>query len=339
MEMTPPEGAAALIQMFQGAHASAAVAGAVQLGLFGALDGGPLELERVAERIGCPARSTGILCDALRALGLLEREGERYRLAPLAAAHLVPGRLLYVGDVANILCSPMVWEGLGRFTEAVRSGGTVLSSHAETPEQPFWEIFARSSAALAVPAALVLEGLVHDFLVARPQARVLDVAAGSGIYGYTLAARHPGLSLTALDWPNVLVETRGWAPRMGVDAARVRYLAGNLFEVDWSGPYDLIVMSHVFHHFDVPTCQGLTRKAAAALAPGGRLALHDFLTDDDNPAALMFSIIMLLWTHRGQAYASADYRRWLDAAGLPGATVHPSPGLPTAFVVAERPPA
>src|SRR5262249_59814370 len=34
--------------------------------------------------------------------------------------------------------------------------------------------------------------------------RVLDVAAGHGLFGITIAERHPEAHVTALDWPNVL---------------------------------------------------------------------------------------------------------------------------------------
>src|SRR6185436_15691404 len=104
-----------------------------------------------------------------------------------------------------------------------------LESHAEVPENPFWETFARSTASFAVPGAMALGALLGEWLGARREIRVLDVACGSGLYGLTLA-RDPRVELTLLDWPNVLVETRKWALRTGADASRVRYIEGNLFE-------------------------------------------------------------------------------------------------------------
>ena len=330
------EGPQAIMQMFQAAHATAVLCSACELAVFAQLGDGAKDAAAVAKRIQCPERSTRILLDALVALDLLRKERETYRLAPLAEAHLVPGTPMYMGDFAGLIGHPALWGGLGRLADAVRAGGTVLAEHAETPKHPFWETFARSSASLAGPAAMVLEGLLHDWIASRPRVRVLDIAAGSGIYGYTLLRSHANVELTALDWPNVLVETRKWAGRLGVDTSRVKYLEGSLFDVDYRGPYDLILLSHVYHHFEPPTCRALTRKVAAALAPGGRVAVHDFLAGDDNPGAAMFSVVMLVWTRKGEAYSADDYREWLGESGLKPLGVHANTAMPTSFVIAEK---
>jgi hypothetical protein len=332
-----PEGPAAIMQMFQAAPASAVLISACQLNVFAQLGNGARDAAAVAEGIGCPERSTRILLDALVALGLVGREREAYRLAPLAEAHLVPGKAAYMGDFAGLIGHPTLWQGLGRLADAVRADGTVLEEHAETPKHPFWETFARSSASMAGPAATALEALLHDWIASRTKVRVLDIAAGSGIYGYTLLRSHPNVELTALDWPNVLAETRKWAGRLGVDTGRVKYLEGSLFDVDYRGPYDLILLSHVYHHFEPPACRALTRKVAAALAPGGRVAVHDFLAADDNPGAAMFSVVMLVWTRKGEAYSGDDYRAWFAEAGLKPLGVYPNPGMPTSLVIAEKP--
>ena len=322
------EGPQLVMQLLQGAQATAVVSSAIELGLFAAVQKNS-ELPAIAKQVGAPERTTRILLDALTAFGLVTHEGARYRLTPTAEAHLVPGRPAYMGDVANIVVSDDMWEGLGRLTEAVRSGGSVLPTHAETAQHPFWETFARSSAALAAPAAQELPALLD--VAAQQKIRVLDVAAGSGLYGFTLA-KDPRVELTSLDWPNVLVETRKWAERMGVRGNH--YLEGNLFELDWRGPYDVIVMSHIFHHFDRETCRNLMKKAAAALAPGGCVAVHDFLADE--PGGQLFSITMLVWTKKGEAYRADDYLGWFADAGLKDPSVHHTKVGPTAWMLARR---
>ncbi|MGO9837947.1 MAG: SAM-dependent methyltransferase, partial [Polyangiaceae bacterium] len=233
--------------------------------------------------------------------------------------------------------SPSMWQGYLRFAEAVKNDGTAMDEHAETPRYRFWETFARSTGAIAFPAATALDGHLGTWIESRPHVRVLDVAAGSGIYGFTLAKR-PNVELTTLDWPNVLVETRQWAKRLGVDEKRVRYLEGNLFEVGFDGPYDLVVMSHVFHHFDHETCAALMRKVAGAIAPSGRLAIHDFLFDDTlaNPMGAIFSATMLVSTRRGQAFPESDYKKWLGESGLKYVATHASVGMPSSFVIADK---
>jgi ubiquinone/menaquinone biosynthesis C-methylase UbiE len=330
------QGPAAIFQMLNAAQATAVLSAAVELDAFTPLAEGPLDANAVAERIKCPPRSTRILLNALAVLGLVEKQGAKYKLSPLADQHLVRGRPMYFGDSTGILSHPMMWNGLSRFAEAVRHDGTVQEAHAETPKHPFWEVFAKSSGSMSHGAAMALDAIVGDFVTSRENPRMLDVAAGSGIYGYTMVKNHANLSLTTLDWPNVLAESKTWADKMGIDKARVRYVEGNLFDTEFGGPYDLVLMSHIYHHFDPPTCLALTRKAAKALAPGGKLVVHEFLSDEDNAPGVMFSVTMLVWTRHGEAYGAADYKKWFAEAGLKGSTVHPSLGMPTTFLMAER---
>jgi 2-polyprenyl-3-methyl-5-hydroxy-6-metoxy-1,4-benzoquinol methylase len=325
-----------IIQMLQANQATAVLKTAIDLGVFAALTEGA-KTDIVAAKIGCPARGTHILLDALAVLGLVVRRGDNYELAPLARAFLVPGGPTYLGDVSNIFSGPLLWERFGRLTEAVRAGGSVMEDDAETPSHKFWETFARSSAGLAFPSASALAERLAPIAASKKSLRVLDVAAGSGIYGHTLL-RLPGVDVTFLDWPNVLEETRAWGDRLGIDQTRAHYLPGSVFEADLDGPYDVIVASHLYHHFDRQTCQTLTRRLASALAPGGRLAVNDFVTGPglENPGATMFSLVMLVWTRSGMAYAQDDYAAWMIEAGLTRPNAHPMPGMPNTWLISER---
>jgi len=336
MENKSLSGPEVLFQMLQAHHVTAALTAAIDLGLFAAVHDGAHDLSAIAAKIHCPERTTRIVADALVALQLLKKEGTGYVLGPVAAEHLVPGKPQYLGGVSNVMGSEHVWRAMSRMKESVKAGGSVLPEHAETPELPFWEIFAKSTVSMSVPAVMAIQGIVGPWLASRNAPTALDVAAGSGTYGLTLAKENPTLRATLLDWPNVLVETRQNAGRLGVDTSRVQYIEGNLFEVNFGGPYDLIVMSQIFHHFEPAVCQSLLKKAAGALKADGKIVIHDFLVDGDNPAARLFSITMLGTSKKGEAFASSDYVAWARGAGLGAFKLHPAAGLPTTIMVAER---
>jgi C-methyltransferase len=323
--------------MLNAAQVTAVTQSAISLGMFPHLAAGPHDAASLAKKIDCPERSTRMLLEGMVVIGLVAKIDGRYKLTPLAEESLVPGRPMYSGDVAGILASPVMWNGLARLADAVKQGGSVLGEHAETPSHPFWETFAQSSASMAFGASAALGPMLADWIKIKKTVRVLDIAAGSGIYGFSLALAHPNVELTSLDWPNVLGETKQWAKKLGVDPARTHYIEGNLFEVDFRGPYDLVLLSHVYHHFDPPVCLSLSKKVSQALAPGGRAVVHDFLTDAGNPAGAMFALTMLMWTKKGEVYSAADYKKWLTEAGLTNAVVHNVPGMPTSFVLADKP--
>src|SRR5207237_3229701 len=215
------------------------------------------------------------------------------------------------------LNSEMLMAGFKETAAAVRKGGTVVGAEGGTvaPDNPIWVRFARGMAPLmALPAQMIAQ-LVdpwHD----RPL-RILDIAAGHGRFGIAFAARNPQAEVTALDWAAVLEVAKENAAQTGV-AERYPTLAGSAFEVDFGGPYDVILLTNFLHHFDPPTNETLLRKVHAALADGGHAVTLEFVPNDDRitpPPAAMFSLIMLVGTPAGDAYTFTELERMCRNAG------------------------
>ena len=330
----------ALMQLMQGYQATAILRTAVELGVFDRLADGAATAEAVAASAGADARGIRILLDALVGLGLLAGAGDgAYGLSPLSATFLVSGGPAYLGSLTRVFAADHLWERFRNLSEAVRRGGAVTEDHAETPMHPWWEEFAASIGGLAAGAAPGLAAAVAPWASGRERLDVLDVACGNGMYGYTVALQQPQARVWSLDWPNVLGATRRLADRLGV-ADRAEYIEGDMFEVALGGPYDLVVMSHVLHHFDEGRCVELLRRAAAATRDDGRIVIQDFVATGDehgrDVAAGLFSVIMLVWTRQGEAHPLARLERMLAAAGYGPPEVHPLPQLPTTVLVAGR---
>jgi 2-polyprenyl-3-methyl-5-hydroxy-6-metoxy-1,4-benzoquinol methylase len=157
--------------------------------------------------------------------------------------------------------------------------------------------------------------------------RVLDVAAGHGLFGIAVAERNPQAHITALDWPNVLAVAEENARRAGV-AERYALRPGSAFDVDWGGPYDAVLLTNFLHHFDVPTCDRLAARAHAALAPGGRALTLDFIPEPDRvtpPSTANFALVMLATTAHGDAYTFAEFEGMFARAGFARSEFHALP--------------
>jgi ubiquinone/menaquinone biosynthesis C-methylase UbiE len=137
----------------------------------------------------------------------------------------------------------------------------------------------------------------------------------------------------------VLELTRTNVEKMSL-VERTSYIEGDVFEVPLGGPYDLIVASHIFHHFSEQRCLELLRRFRDALKPGGRLAINDFAPGEscpaDEPFPFLFSVIMLTWTREGEAYPLSTYERLLAEAGFGSVELRASVGMPSSFIIAER---
>ena len=299
---------------------TAALKAAIDLDLFTAIGGSPATAAELASTLGAAQRGVRILCDFLVILGFLEKSGDRYSLTLDSATFLNRKSPAYAGGAADFLLAPAITGAYANLAPTVRKGGTAHSDLGTVaPEHPVWIEFARSMGPLMTPAARMLA----DMLPSDPDrpARILDVAAGHGMYGIAAATKKPTAHLTALDWAPVLEVTLENARAAGV-ADRFSTIAGDAFKVDLGTDYDVILIPNFLHHFSAPECVVFLQKTHAALRSGGCAAIVEFVPNPDRvtpPDSASFSMVMLGTTPAGDAYIFAEYEEMLRQAGFTAA--------------------
>ncbi|MEO8682083.1 MAG: class I SAM-dependent methyltransferase [Vicinamibacterales bacterium] len=304
---------------------SAALKSAIELDVFTAIDGGDHTAATIATRSGASERGMRILCDFLVTIGLLVKSQGRYDLTPESAAFLSKQSPAYLGTTARFLLRPELKHNFEALTEAVRRGGVAPSAdNTVADENPIWIEFARSMGPMMVPAAQVIADLVAG--TAGPL-KVLDIAAGHGLFGITIAQRNPLAQIVAADWPSVLTVASEHAHAAEVQD-RYRTLPGDAFKVTFPDGFDVALVTNFLHHFDPPTCTSFLKKVHAALAPGGRVVVLEFVPNPDRvspPVPARFSLSMLAGTPAGDAYTFADLQHQLEAAGFRSVSAHALP--------------
>ncbi len=306
-----------ILDHFVAYHRTAAMKAAVELDVFTAIGEGVDTTAGLAVRCRGAERGLRVLCDYLTVIGLLEKDGQRYALGPDAAAFLDRRSPAYAGSVVTSVAGDTNLQAFARLADAVRRGGTALSNGGTlAPEHPVWVEFARAM----VPGGVFMGPLLATLLDVRAGGRmkVLDVAAGHGLYGIAVAKENPMAEVVALDWRNVLAVAQDHAEAAGV-AARYRILPGSVFTVDFGEGYDLVLLVHFLQDLDVPTCERLLAKAHAALVPGGRAVTLGLVPNDDRvspPAHAAFALAMLATTPGGDAYTVSELERMFHGAGF-----------------------
>ena len=321
---------------FTGYQRTAVIKAAIELDVFTQIAAGVASVDALAAACHAAPRGLRALLNHLVMDGFLTRDGERYGLSATAAVFLDHNSPAYIGSAITFIGSPMLVNYFTQLTDAVRRGGTAVVDGTLAPEHPIWVEFARAMAPLAGSTALLLANILD--VEHAPGWKVLDIAAGHGMFGITLARFNPRVEVTALDWKNVLAVAEDNARAAGV-TARFHTLAGSAFDVPFGAGYDLVLLPNFLHHFDPPTCERLLMKARAALAPGGRVAIVEFVPDDNRlapPDAVRFSIIMLASTPAGDAYTFAEYQTMLSHAGFGRVTLQDLVPSPARVVIAER---
>ncbi len=328
-----------LFGLAQGYIGSAAIKAGIDLHIFTHIAKGADTSGQLAALEKITPRAARILCDALVGLGVLGKSGGRYTLPPASAMMLVEGSPMYMGGMARISLSPLMWEQAGKLTEIVRAGHSILTEGAEAPDNPFWHEFnlgSRQQAAMNGPAYADLAATL--FPQGGPT-RILDIACGSGLYGFSALKRFPGAKLTSVDWPGVLELTRPLAAEMGL-ADRVEFRPGDIFNDDLGAGYDLILAVNIYHHFSLEKNLELSRRLHAAAAPGARLMIVDMVPDEEratNRFALTFALTMLIWTREGDTYTLSEYRRIVEPAGFRDVALRDAAGpRPLQAIVARK---
>ncbi|SIO65100.1 Ubiquinone/menaquinone biosynthesis C-methylase UbiE [Singulisphaera sp. GP187] len=322
MTMRPPS-PALFFDTITAYQRTEALQAAIELDLFSLVAAGRRTAAELAEASQAAPRGIRILADYLTILGFLNKEGDHYELTDDTRVFLDGGSPAYVGGAARFMLAPEMRESFQQLTAAVRRGGTAASEEGTVShDNPIWVEFARAMAPLMQLPAQLLAGLVGGD-AGRPL-RVLDVAAGHGLFGITIAERYPKAQITALDWPNVLAVAEENAHRAGV-TERYTLRPGSAFDVAWGGPYDLVLLTNFLHHFDRSTCEQLAANAYVALAPGGRTLTLDFIPEPDRvtpPATAGFALVMLATTARGDAYTFTEFQDMFAQAGFVRSEFH-----------------
>lgn len=338
--MNQHTGAPSPVLFFEAANAyqrTAAIKAAVELEVFTAIAEGNLTADAVALRCHTSDRGMRILLDYLVITGFLTKDGYQYGLTPDSALFLDKRKPSYVGGALEFLLAPDMIAAHNNIGEAVRKGGTTLPANGTiSPENPVWVNFARAMMPLMMLPAQGIAKLVN--VEADRPVKILDIAAGHGIFGIAFAQAYQNVEVVALDWPQVLDVARENAQRFGV-AGRYTTLPGSAFDLNWGSGYDLILLTNFLHHFDAATCEGLLKKAYTSLSENGRAVTLEFIPDENRvtPApAAAFAMTMLGSTPAGDAYTAPEYDRMFRSAGFKRCEFYSLPSTVEQVVVSYK---
>jgi len=305
----------------------------IELKVFSAIAAGARTPEALAAICGASAKGLRVLCDFLAIIGFLTKDESGYALTPDSALFLVESSPAYLGGMVGFLFNPFVEKGLASVTEAVRKGGTILPEEGTvSDDNQVWVDFAKGMANLTRPSA----ALIAELTAGSGPLKVLDIAAGHGMFGITIAQENPAAEIYALDWKNVLTVAHDNAVKCGV-ADRWNAIDGSAFTADYGSDYDLVLVTNFIHHFDTPTNIGFFERARAAMKPGAKMAILEMAVNDDRvtpPGPAMFALTMLTTTAAGDAFSRNEIAAMCTAAGFPEVTHHTVPATSHTVTIA-----
>ncbi len=318
-----------IFELFRGSYATELLTAAVaHFDIFRQLANTPMTRGELGRALALAERPIMVLTTALRAFGLLTMDANgKLRLTDLAHEHLVPGGAFDVGNYVGLAAnSPGVLEMVERLRTnrpANHDTGAAFIYRDGVKSAMEDEAAARHfTLALAGRAKNVAPVLAKKIDLADAKL-LIDVGGGTGIYSIAFLQRYPNLHAVVVDRPEVLKVAHEMAQAYGV-GARLELRAGDMFRDPLPGDADVVLLSNILHDWDVPECQALIAHSAKTLKAGGQLLIHDVFLDDalDGPLPMALYSAALFTLTEGRLYSAAEYRGWLEEAGLlPGEIV------------------
>jgi hypothetical protein len=299
-----------------GAVAFRTVLAAVNLGVFDALQDGPLTPAELASRLMIDVRGAGVLLDSLESLGYVERKAAGFANSAIAARWLVrsaPTNIAAGFDYWGIILREL-WLNL---EDSIRTGSPPANLYEWVEERP--EVSAVFQAWMIAAAKIIAGEVTRKIKLPTTARRILDVGGGHAMYSIAFCRRYPQLVTTVFDSPVALQAGRTQIAQLGM-GDRVSVVEGNFLEDELPTGYDAVLLFNIVHGFSQEQNRSLVRKAAQALNPGGMVAILEQVAGKaPGPTShALGELLGLSYYHLlgGQIYRFEEIAGWLKDAGF-----------------------
>jgi SAM-dependent methyltransferase len=305
---------------------------AVRHRVFDVLDAGPMDLQQVSVATGASVRGLSAIMNALVGLDFLAKDSAGlFSLTAESAAFLVSTKPGFHGGMIKHTSEQLLPKWLS-LNEVVATGKPSTAVNQEGPGTEFFQGFVNDIFPLSYPAAQALAQHLN-----LQSATVLDLAAGSGVWGIALAQSSEQVHVTAFDWANVIPVTQSTVARFDL-SGRFSFIAGDLLGTDFGNNYDVATLGHILHSEGEERSRALLAKTYQALAPGGTIAIAEFLVNADRRGpvnGLFFAVNMLVNTDTGNTFSFEEIGAWLIEAGFTNPRQLDAPG-PSPLILATK---
>ncbi len=310
---------------------------AIRHRVFDVLDGGPKSVHEIHRETGASERGLAAILNVLVGLEFLAKDHQgNYSLTPESAAFLVSTKPEFQGGLIRHTSEHLLPRWLN-LNGVVATGLPVSPVNQQGTGSDFFEKFVNDIFPMSYHVAQELAAHLNLNAAGGPVS-ILDLAAGSGVWGIALAQSSSQVHVTAVDWPGVIPVTSNTVARFGL-ADRFSFVAGDLLQADFGSGHNVATLGHILHSEGAERGKALLAKTFHALASGGTIAIAEFLVNSERTGpmnGLIFAVNMLVNTDCGDTFSFEEIAGWLREAGFADVRTLDTHG-PSPLILATKP--
>ncbi len=290
---------------------------AVDLLLFTHIYEGNNTVEQLAPLLEADERALRMFMDGLVGTGFLNKENNAYTLPSDVENYLVQSSANYMGGMVKH--GKRLYDNWGLLRDVIRSGMPAGGAQALTHIEEHFSELVKGLYVSNFKTAQELAKALEIGTEGNTGLNILDVAGGSAVWSIVMLERDLTSRATVLDYPRVIEVAKEYVESHGL-TERYNYIPGDLEVLNFpETQYDLAILANICHAIGPETSEKLILDVAKSLKPGGKIAIVDFVPDDERSRAgwpLIFGVNMLIGTDSGDVFTQAQYKTWFEKAGL-----------------------
>lgn len=306
---------------------------AVEMGIFTLIKGVGKSDKVVARKIGTDHRATEMFLNALVSLGLLRKVKEVYKNTAMSSRYLVKDRPLYQGD--RIRHFHNMWDYWTRLGVAIKTGKPTAFDDAEKEvDEQRLRVFIKAMHNIGTIQAEEVCRKLH----LKKYSSLLDLAGGQGTYAVRFVEKNPEMRAVVFDLPDVIKIAKEHIKKSGM-GGKVTTKAGDCLKVSFGKElYDFVFVSNLLHIYEPDENRKILKKCWDSLMENGIVVIQEFVLNRAKTQPIfgtLFSLNMLMGTHKGSSYSEVEMKEWLRDAGFKNIKRF-NPGMESGLIIGYK---